>query len=364
MIRKNENGIIMKHYLLIFMTLFFTATVSAQPYTGERKERSSDGFVYVEKYNNKIKGHVAAYSTDGKRLTPDCRFLSYLEKHFFCTTNTYHPESGIDRDKLGGYSKVLYNRKGKCILGDSGYCSIVTTSDKEYIWCRKFDGSRVTYRKDGSFYANGHVVISKNTSSKGSSITTSSQQEYKPCPKGNPNPNDKYYYIPTGVGYIEMWIHPDGSSDNKFVNTCYSCRGSKSCMICSGTGNAYNMLHDYHYMVCPACGGMGKCGTCGGKGKTKKWMHLQPGEAEAYLQSKREGRKEGDRSGGASRSVCPNCNGRGFESDSYKNAAASISGWKQPYHNKSGDKCPYCGYTFDHYHYPCNNCHGYGSVSH
>ena len=110
---------------------------------------------------------------------------------------------------------------------------------------------------------------------------------------GNYNNNDggeqgdQYYnFNAGGYGNMEMWVHPDGSSTVKTQMMCHSCRGSKRCNICNGTGNGYAMINSY--MPCPACGATGVCGTCKGNGfivQTKKWA---PGEAEAYLQAHRE----------------------------------------------------------------------------
>lgn len=72
-------------------------------------------------------------------------------------------------------------------------------------------------------------------------------------------------------------------------------------------------------------------------------------------------RKSRNSSSYSSRSSCPKCHGRRYESTAYNYAAASASGWMPPYHHTRG-KCSYCNRTGDHYHYPCTECHGHGQV--
>lgn len=62
------------------------------------------------------------------------------------------------------------------------------------------------------------------------------------------------------------------------------------------------------------------------------------------------------------RSTCTKCGGSGYETARYDHAAASASGWKQPYHNHGGTTCPVCSYKTEHYHYPCTECFGYGHI--
>jgi len=64
----------------------------------------------------------------------------------------------------------------------------------------------------------------------------------------------------------------------------------------------------------------------------------------------------------SSRQTCPSCGGSGYQVTRYSSAAASASGYKSPYHNHAGTKCPICSSTSDHYHYPCTKCYGYGHI--
>ncbi|MFZ4648431.1 MAG: hypothetical protein ACOYMB_02205 [Patescibacteria group bacterium] len=47
---------------------------------------------------------------------------------------------------------------------------------------------------------------------------------------------------------------------------CYTCRGTKSCHVCGGTG-IYSNYGSSH--TCGACNGTGTCYRCGGTGKEK-----------------------------------------------------------------------------------------------
>jgi len=187
------------------------------------------------------------------------------------------------------------------------------------------------------------------------------------APSGNMGyPEGKYVYVDLGtMGYQEMWMNDDGSSWGKNVWRCYSCQGSKQCNICFGTGNGYAMIG--RYMPCPSCFASGRCGTCKGEGFTLFVKYMMPGEAEAYMETKRQERRSSSsssnsRSTYSSRSTCSRCGGRRWNTERYSNCAASTSGAMQPYKNYAGTTCSVCGYSSEHCHYPCSECWGHGTV--
>ena len=72
------------------------------------------------------------------------------------------------------------------------------------------------------------------------------------------------------------------------------------------------------------------------------------------------GGSSSSRSSSSGSKVCPVCHGRKYSSQAYSYAAGSAAGWMPPYHHGGGSGCPYCNSRSDHYHYPCNECHGTG----
>lgn len=224
-------------------------------------------------------------------------------------------------------------------------CQVATESD--YI---PFDIDRYTGKK----------------SKKGKRSNGQSSEGYTETHTNNGQDNYTVFDMGGGRGRVHIWEHADGSRTIKNEWLCHACMGSKKCNICQGTGNAYWIINRYH--PCSACAATpGTCTTCQGTGYTSFTKTWKPGEAEAYLQARREVEAQYRQNGGSSSGstgggTCPRCGGRGFSGTSYEYAAASTSGWMQPYHHRGGSGCPHCSSARDHYHYPCTECHGYGHL--
>ena len=157
----------------------------------------------------------------------------------------------------------------------------------------------------------------------------------------------------------------------KVTSRCIICGGSGTCRVCFGSGGTYNSYTGLFY-PCTYCFQTNRCRACGGSGSTTITCFINPdgsgygvdqmGNMVALPSGARESASRGGRSSSSRSSggTCSKCGGRGYESASYRYAAASASGWKQPYHNSGGSSCPYCNNSSDHYHYPCTSCYGYG----
>lgn len=153
---------------------------------------------------------------------------------------------------------------------------------------------------------------------------------------------------------------------------CGNCYGTKVCTICRGRGGIITAGYGT-YIPCAACGGGGMCGICKGTGKCVCSNYEYPGYMPGstlvmspdgkVIHNSRDygsGSSSYGASSGSSGGSCPKCGGRKYDSTPYQYAAASASGWAQPYHNSAGYSCPYCDGTTDHYHYPCSECRGFG----
>lgn len=194
------------------------------------------------------------------------------------------------------------------------------------------------------------------------SSTPTNNNNYKPT---NPTGGDFYYEGYAGNYFIRYWGHADGSCEIQQDIPCYSCTMNKGkCNICAGTGNCYYSIGSY--MCCVACGGFGQCKTCGGDGIIQGTrQHWNKGQAEAFLKAHREVENAARRNAPtSSRSTCPVCGGARYKKERYSAAAASASGWMPPHHNYAGNKCTVCSVATEHYHYPCSECFGYGTVRH
>lgn len=145
------------------------------------------------------------------------------------------------------------------------------------------------------------------------------------------------------------------------LSSCRQCYGNRICRLCSGQGSfVHPTLHQIY--PCKVCGGTGACLSCNGLGyhlTSKLW---RPGEAEAYLQARREVKQSHYSSSSSDHShshtssssgVCPDCGGKGYRPEAYKYAAQSSFA---PYHNSGGVECPICSSYTDHYHYRCTTC--------
>ena len=128
--------------------------------------------------------------------------------------------------------------------------------------------------------------------------------------------------------------------------------------MCNGQGKYYHAFLK-NYQICPSCLGSKMCKTCGGKGNSFIVKLWGPGEAEAYMQAKREMSGSSSSStttvssSSKSASTCPDCGGKGYRQQAYTYAAGSNIA---PYHNATGTSCFVCGQSTDHYHYRCTTC--------
>ena len=163
------------------------------------------------------------------------------------------------------------------------------------------------------------------------------------------------------------------------TSACGGCYGTAVCSICQGRGGIITAGYG-NYIPCAACYQSGRCQICKGTGKcvcaSSDFPGYVPGSNTLYGADGRIISTNSFRSGGSSsssssssssrssshssRGTCSKCGGRRYESTAYQHAAASGSGWAQPYHNAGGSSCPYCNYKTDHYHYPCTECRGFG----
>lgn len=163
------------------------------------------------------------------------------------------------------------------------------------------------------------------------------------------------------------------------TSACGGCYGTAVCSICQGRGGIITAGYG-NYIPCAACYQSGRCQICKGTGKcvcaSSDFPGYVPGSNTLYGADGRIISTNSFRSGGSSsssssssssrssshssRGTCSKCGGRRYESTAYQHAAASGSGWAQPYHNSGGSSCPYCNYKTDHYHYPCTECRGFG----
>ncbi len=183
--------------------------------------------------------------------------------------------------------------------------------------------------------------------------------------------------LPNG-GYSDYTQYADGSMSTITVSPCIICHGSKICNVCFGAGGraGYGGI----WYGCPSCAGTCVCQYCRGEGVVRTSTFVD-GSGSGYSNSTNgysaqtnpggtivqspNGKTSAYPKGGSSSSsrssgTCSACGGRKYQSQPYEHAAASASGWAQPYHSTSGSSCPYCKWVINHYHYPCNSCHGYG----
>lgn len=228
--------------------------------------------------------------------------------------------------------------------------------------------------------------IKKNNASTNNNTSTSNTLSNNRSTQSNSS-NQKVWREELSMGMFSINEgNPNGartSTTYGFCNACRgsvrcgNCRGMKSCTLCNGKGGmtgAYNS-----FIPCTMCGQTGLCPLCHGTGKCVCSQGKYPGYRAmsttmigpdgSIITEKFYDEKESSSSSSSSRSsktrpstrgTCSKCGGRGFDLEPYKYAPASISGWKQPYHNYTGYNCPYCSYKTDHYHHPCARCFGHG----
>lgn len=255
--------------------------------------------------------------------------------------------------------------------------SIDSSDVKAYIQKRWDDSQDIAYIGGGC----------DNTTSYSNNLAATTTTTTTTTTTNNSNTRHMHTDLPNG-GYIDYTWDENGVLHTVTCQPCLWCHGTKICSICNGNGGVYGRAYGGTWYTCKSCGGTGVCQNCKGEGYTvtttvtnpdgtstlsssngytansfgggtivtspdgKVTVHGGVGGADSQSSSSRASAGSG---------TCPKCNGRGFESTAYTHAAASTAGWMQPYHC-TGGKCPYCNRTDDHYHYPCNECHGYGHI--
>ncbi len=187
-----------------------------------------------------------------------------------------------------------------------------------------------------------------------------------------------------GYGMRINELFSDGKLLSMTYSICNACHGSLKCGMCYGSGvcgacHGSGMIYaGYYTQGCVMCSGTGKCNICGGSGYCFCTNTDYPGYTyhsgtwfgpdgqvlftDSGFSSGGGYESPSSSSSSSGSSVCPVCNGRKYESRSYKYATGSAAGWRQPYHNYGGSSCPYCGSSTDHYHYPCSECRGSGRI--
>lgn len=154
---------------------------------------------------------------------------------------------------------------------------------------------------------------------------------------------------------------------------CGMCGGSGACSFCYGRGMIYSVGYSY---PCQMCQRTGRCNMCGGSrkcfctrnnpypGYTPHSIYWFSADGQLIFSDRGSdwngGGSSSSRSSSSGSKVCPVCHGRKYSSQAYSYAAGSAAGWMPPYHHGGGSGCPYCNSRSDHYHYPCNECHGTG----
>lgn len=276
-------------------------------------------------------GHVCA----SQKFTPKYQSSDFSNLTIFIPLSELHLLSG----KNTYYTRVFIQSSEDGFLGHSDFVSFDGTGNGDSEKAVNTNYSGKTWRED---LGNGMFAI------------------YQGNPKG-PYQRTIYRACSTCRGSV----------------VCPNCHGTTNCLICNGQGGIVTSGYG-RYIPCAACNQSGKCGICHGSGKCVcanfEYPGYMPGstivvgpDGKVYYNSRDyDGGSSSSSSSSqspsksSSRGVCPKCGGRKYESTSYEYAAASAHGWAQPYHNDLGDKCPYCGYASDHYHYPCSECHGFG----
>lgn len=154
------------------------------------------------------------------------------------------------------------------------------------------------------------------------------------------------------------------------------------CVSCNSTGicNACQIAVVAGQQICPMCNGTRRCQLCKGRGYSISYSKFYPTGDIAVFDENGKFLDARVRSSGSnysdnasqssssstrnysSRSTCPKCGGKKFGRECYEFAAGSSAGWAQPHHNYAGSSCSICGRTSDHYHYPCTECQGHGTI--
>lgn len=173
--------------------------------------------------------------------------------------------------------------------------------------------------------------------------------------------------------FFETTFHDNGNGTSSTVtkSVCIICKGTGMCDACKFV----SIAPDVYRGVCPMCHNLRVCTKCNGKRYMMSYgMVDNAGNGYSIGEDGSVGVSNGRLIGGSSsssggsssgsRSTCPRCGGKRYQSQAYSYAAASHSGYAQPYHHNGGGGCPYCSSSSDHYHYPCTECAGHGTVRH
>ena len=166
---------------------------------------------------------------------------------------------------------------------------------------------------------------------------------------------DYEYSFPYMNGTMYITCYQDGYTLARSVTPCYLCNGTGTCNVCKGTGSYFHRAL-LKYYPCPACVGSTACKYCQGKGQTGMAKLYAPGEAEAYMQAKREEKESTHSSSSSSSSnagTCSKCGGTGI--DPFPSSGGNLTKWVAYYHRGDG-RCPYCSRYDEHYHTKCPRC--------
>ncbi len=256
---------------------------------------------------------------------------------------------------------------------------------RQYFWAtdenpKSFIADRWNESKEIAYFGGG--LASKESNN----YVASNNQQSNNNNSNNKSKNDSkniHVDLPNG-GYTDYHWDDEGTLYTTTVTPCIWCKGTKMCFYCNGskTQFLYGM-----WSVCKGCNGLGLCTHCNGQGHTTSYSvtdtggntnlmtsdgYMAYGNAGGAIVTRLNGKVSAYSSGsgggssksssGSSRTQCPKCNGRKYETTAYTYAAASASGWAQPYHHTGIGSCPYCNRQSSHYHYPCTECSGHGRV--
>lgn len=184
-----------------------------------------------------------------------------------------------------------------------------------------------------------------------------------------------------GGGDVQYIRHDDGSLTMITRRQCNFCGGTTICRVCGGQGGVYGYMAVWY--PCTSCLQSTKCRFCAGKGVIETRSYVKDGYGYSVGSNgynattnpggtivngprgrsvyPKGGRSGSDRRSGSGSGKCGACGGGGYQRAAYTHAAASASGWKQPYRHAGGSGCPFCHNVVSHYHYPCTSCRGFGN---
>lgn len=358
----------MKKYLTLFVFVFWTISSHAQSVV----------------INNKWLEHdVIQNGVKGMKIHVDFNVEGMKGKQGTVIVYFEHPKGTGLKDTNGSYcttnGNVCVSDKFTPRYDNSHYSDFDIFMPINEIHMKK---GKVTYYCDirvqdssSGKFLNGETYLSFV----GTSQDESAGNQYA----NNSNRSIKTWREELGYGMFAInQGDPNGARQRTIYRMCSACRGTvlcgnchgtKICTICNGRGGIVSAGYGT-YIPCMACGQTGKCGVCHGTGKcvcsNSEYPGYMPGstivigpDGKVIYNSRDYDSSSSSSSSSSSRSsrgTCSKCGGKRYESTAYQYAAASSSGWAQPYHNTSGSSCPYCSRKTDHYHYPCSECRGFG----